>query len=481
MFATFLCEAKDTSRHKVRITVKNEDPKSTGQIMKVEFFEDYSFYGNWPVSKSYELRLTESQMQKKLEYFGQKGYIVISFSDSYGGTINGRPIFFQGGDDVKMILKNGRIVFEGPGSTKYNCQVGFYNVGISTRSTGFKGKLDSVYLSRYMEDFDAYTNDRLVVLDKYKSSLTANVYTILKSNIEYTTEQIRLSNLRTFFKNDLSKEEKEIIYFYLFKYTSECCTPLTGNVGVNSCSFFDYLLMREIVIVDLANYRKIITSKFRFLYDNILQHYSGTTRDRLLTSSILGQISFRDSTDFYRSNAFNLVQESFSKSALKSNMKLFSSGTPAFNFKLQDSTGHYIKMSDFRGKIVILDFYFNGCHGCANLAKGMDEVIHKFGSNPNVAFISISIDKKLEVFKNAVKSGKYTNAASVNLYTNGFGENHELIKHYQIQGYPFLLIVDPGGNILDSNPPYPNFGEGFTKKFINIIESELLKIGSGNS
>ncbi|MFX1707219.1 thioredoxin-like domain-containing protein [Chitinophaga sp. CC14] len=476
IFSALLCKASLGLPGEINLTIHNYDSIAVGQILKVEYFKEYSLYGNWPVSKYYECEMTFNTSVCHFKYLGESGYYRISFTDSYGGVINGRPFFVEAGDNVTMVLKGKKVTFTGPGSEKYTCQLAIFNVGINTRNYGYKGRIDSTYLAKYMVDLDQFTTDRMKILNQYKSKINNKVYKVIRNNIEYGTELARISNLRTFFLNDLSQQEKEAIFLFLSKYAGDKFITSSDDAKYNSNSYFDYLLMKEAVNVDLAIYRKKIGSKFAFLFHNIMNSYYGATRDRLLMSSILGDISYRDSTDYYRSVALKLVKDNFSKSTLKNSMKLFGVGTPAFNFKLQDSTGKYVRLTDFRGKIVILDFYFNGCHGCANLAKGMEEVIPYFKNNPNVVFVSISIDKKIDIFKNAIKSGKYTNESSVNLYTNGLGENHEIIRHYQIQGYPFLMIIDSVGNILESNPPYPNFGEGFTTKFIAIINAELKKI-----
>src|SRR5262249_45403243 len=41
-----------------------------------------------------------------------------------------------------------------------------------------------------------------------------------------------------------------------------------------------------------------------------------------------------------------------------------SARTTATDFTLEDSTGAAIKLSDFKGKVVVLDFWATWCHGC---------------------------------------------------------------------------------------------------------------------
>lgn len=458
------------------INIRNFDSNFIGQPIKVEYFKEYSTYGNWPITKNYDVVASDIDSPLKLSFSNGSGYIRFTLPDTYGKPFNGNTIYVENGDDVQMNIKNGQVRFDGAQSAGYNCQIEMYNIPFTTRNYGHRGKIDSSYLTIFMDDYSTFEKKRLDVLSRYKSTLSKNKFDIILTNIEYETELSCINMIKAAIDISESNNEKDCCYRFLKRYILKKKDGISQDALLSSNSYFDYLLLREVSILDLCIHKNGNINKFKSLFENITRNYQGTIKDRLITSTILGYISFRDSTDYFRKKALNIVKDSFCISVLKLNEKTFSIGMPAFDFELMDTSGRYVKLRDYRGKIVILDFFFNGCHGCVKLAKGMEEVISRFKNNPNLAFISISIDKKMEVFKEAVRSGKYTNKNSVNLYTNGLGENHELIEHYSIQGYPYLMIIDTSGKIVDSNPPYPSFGEGFTEKFIDVIDNELVKL-----
>ncbi|SFG87870.1 TlpA family protein disulfide reductase [Pedobacter insulae] len=142
-------------------------------------------------------------------------------------------------------------------------------------------------------------------------------------------------------------------------------------------------------------------------------------------------------------------------------------GAKAFPFSLKNEKKQTVNLSDFKGKVVLLDFMFFGCGGCAMMVPAMEEVEKNF-EGKDVVFISISIDPAFEKFKEGI--GKFNSKGGVHLYTNGKGYNHELIKHYAITGYPTLVLIDREGNLVNANAPR---ADAHQKELIAMIDKAL--------
>ncbi|MCJ0743290.1 SCO family protein [Pedobacter montanisoli] len=68
---------------------------------------------------------------------------------------------------------------------------------------------------------------------------------------------------------------------------------------------------------------------------------------------------------------------------------------PDFKFLNQDSV--YITQDDFKGKIYVTDFFFTSCSTiCPVMHRNLKEVYEKFKSNPEVMFLSHTIDFKYD-------------------------------------------------------------------------------------
>ena len=130
-----------------------------------------------------------------------------------------------------------------------------------------------------------------------------------------------------------------------------------------------------------------------------------------------------------------------------------------FPFELKDTLGRVVKAADFEGKALVMDFWFTGCKGCVQVAEALHkEVMPAFANDSNVVFLSVCLDVNFLQWKRSLRTGMYTNAEQVNLYTMGLGADHPLFRHYRFSGCPQLLIADRSGAVLSVSPALPVVG-----------------------
>ena len=130
-----------------------------------------------------------------------------------------------------------------------------------------------------------------------------------------------------------------------------------------------------------------------------------------------------------------------------------------------------IELSDFTGKVVVLDFYFTGCRACKVLAPIMEKLEYEF-KGKQVIFIAISIDRNKSTWLSSVNQNLYSSPLSLNLFTSGNGADDPVIKHYNINSYPTLILINKDGRI-GSNPQSPLMDEGRDlKKLINFYSAQ---------
>ena len=116
---------------------------------------------------------------------------------------------------------------------------------------------------------------------------------------------------------------------------------------------------------------------------------------------------------------------------------------PAYNFSLLDSGNVVHRLSSYKGKVVVMDFWFNGCGNCAVLTPKLKIVKDYFKNDTSVVFLSICSDD-LETFKKGVKSGKYTIPGEIDLYSER-GYKDPLYQKINFQGAPTLRLIDKSG------------------------------------
>jgi peroxiredoxin len=115
-------------------------------------------------------------------------------------------------------------------------------------------------------------------------------------------------------------------------------------------------------------------------------------------------------------------------------------GTPAPDFTLNDVRGETLSLSDFKGKVVVLDLMATWCAPCREEIKHLSALYEKYSIN--VAIITISVDPKFDtnetlkqlVGDNAIKWFVARDTANVN-------------RDYGVSVIPTLVIIDKNGYI----------------------------------
>ncbi|WP_346754695.1 TlpA family protein disulfide reductase [Splendidivirga corallicola] len=144
----------------------------------------------------------------------------------------------------------------------------------------------------------------------------------------------------------------------------------------------------------------------------------------------------------------------FYKDTLLSSYKYFEKlkpGSRAPDFTLQNEQGKEITLSDFRGKVVYIDFWGVGCGPCIVDIKNYVPKLHQKYQDREVAFVNICVDADEARWK---KSLERYQLHGTNLIAEGWTK-HPVCKSYNISGIPHYLIVDQNGNIIDNNAPRP--------------------------
>ena len=115
----------------------------------------------------------------------------------------------------------------------------------------------------------------------------------------------------------------------------------------------------------------------------------------------------------------------------------------AVDFALDDASGKRIKLSDQKGKVVLLNFWATWCHGCGTEIPWFIGFENKYKGR-GLAVVGVSMDD------DGWKSVKpYVEEQKMN-YTVVIG-NQELGKSYGLGSMPMTLLIDRNGKIAASH------------------------------
>ncbi len=117
---------------------------------------------------------------------------------------------------------------------------------------------------------------------------------------------------------------------------------------------------------------------------------------------------------------------------------LVAASKKAPDFTLYDIDNHAFNLSEFRGKVVILDFMATWCVPCNYMMKNLKEISDKY---PDIVIISIDVDSTESVEQLRNFKEKYNASWIFAIDTAGVG------KKYSVTGIPKTVIINPEGEI----------------------------------
>jgi peroxiredoxin len=132
------------------------------------------------------------------------------------------------------------------------------------------------------------------------------------------------------------------------------------------------------------------------------------------------------------------------RTALES-LKTTANGAMAPDFEQTDTLGHPVRLSSFRGKYVLLDFWASWCGPCRQENPNIVRVYNQF-KNKNFTIIGISLDKPGSGFAwlNAIKRDHlaWTQLSDLKFWNNA------VARLYYVQAIPKNFLIDPSGKII---------------------------------
>ncbi|MEO6852170.1 MAG: TlpA disulfide reductase family protein [Mucilaginibacter sp.] len=142
------------------------------------------------------------------------------------------------------------------------------------------------------------------------------------------------------------------------------------------------------------------------------------------------------------------LQESESARTLRNQLEALKAtaiGAMAPDFEQMDTLGHAVRLSSFRGKYVLLDFWASWCGPCRQENPNVVKVYNQF-KNKNFTIVGISLDRPGGGFDwmNAIRRDHldWTQLTDLKFWNNA------VAQLYFVQAIPKNFLIDPQGKII---------------------------------
>ncbi|WP_316778737.1 TlpA disulfide reductase family protein [Pedobacter antarcticus] len=440
-------------------------------------------------------KLKKGRFAFQIESVKTNAYIILSKDDLNG---NPMPILdmyrVQQGDQIHMKIHHKgklrfanradsgnpiydyQVQFSGRGSNKYQCRYhldslkkvyadDFHKLPGNKGVDNMPTILEMTQNAIKSEDYT--TIHQLKYLETYRSKIPQHIFALIKVDLISTNMNNELNFIGTTINQ--SYNETDINRVAEQFNTSKLVTlfnDIDKDTGINSIAFTTSTLEK-------LKKESVLFYKNKPVHQLITEKYNGQLRDKLITAYLIKEYSFFSNTEAQKilSDAKKIIKIPAYLTMLEALTNL-NVGSSLYPFELPDKNNKIVKLSDFRGKVLFIDFFYTGCSNCVGYYKKTISVTEEyFKNNPDVSFVTISIDGNKQQWLKSLKTDQYTSENAINLYTNGLGGTHPLIKQLKITGYPHPILIDREGKIY--NNTYKELGQNTPNDLIAIIKKAL--------
>jgi thiol-disulfide isomerase/thioredoxin len=364
--------------------------------------------------------------------------------------------------------------------------------GYGATATQYLFKQDSIgdkreYYKLGPPELLVYANNHTRLLDSLFNVVytpknnTDEYYDFFKKKIQLNNEFQRIDMLTYGIASDTTLTYKQSIDYINKNVKREILDDLykkdflisDAYVTMMNDGYYIYLLSlkkKSGVVLDNKRYR-INAAQI------ISENYKGEIKDRALYSQLHQAVEFARSFEelnLYKKefpqymallnkqsehDAINQLTQTKEEQLLKTQV-----GKPAPVFTASDKDGKKYAITDYKGKVVLLDLWASWCEPCRQETPFLKKIAEKYKNESRLAFISVAVLDKKPNWLNAMAQDKPT-------WLQLFDSENTVQSAYLANSIPKFIIIDKQGNIVSFDAPMPHLSTELEK----ILDQEIAR------
>jgi thiol-disulfide isomerase/thioredoxin len=373
----------------------------------------------------------------------------------------GGTYYLEAGDHIVLTEQDGNLSFSGKGAAKYQIREAFEKIDDEIYVPVNRDSKKEDY-QRFITRQDSGYRAKLAILKQARRSVSPVISQLFRADVTGLYLDMRsLKKLTAGLKYGVDYNSPSFMAAksdtaFFNHYPLSAYSPFYAGGLITNYRFVNYCCLDK--PFDLLT-----------AYHYFKMRYSGVLRDRLVAHLIYENKKSEEDLGWMAEDALTYVGTADLRRALAVVIANHKIGKPAYNFALSDTTGKVYRLSDFKDKVVLLDYWYNGCGGCRLVGPYLARIEKLFEGKP-VEFISITFQKG-EQWKKGIRSGDYMSAGVLNLSTEG-GKvtEHPALTSFDVTEFPTLIMIDKTGKLL-RNPIDPRLDGG--KDLTGLINEAL--------
>lgn len=176
------------------------------------------------------------------------------------------------------------------------------------------------------------------------------------------------------------------------------------------------------------------------------------------------RVLFQHNEEDDKNNIMRLVRLTDEMKQQMENRKNLLSGMTnqaARDFRLTDSTGKQWHLSELKGKIVVLNFWFTSCAPCIQEMPELNRLAKEY-KDKEVVFLGLTFNNQVQVDK-FLKNRKFE-------YTI-LSNSKEVDKQYKVTSWPTSMVIDTNGTIKFITNSSPKIHEDLKAVIDSLLKS----------
>jgi thiol-disulfide isomerase/thioredoxin len=231
--------------------------------------------------------------------------------------------------------------------------------------------------------------------------------------------------------------------------------------------YFVQFIPDNISKMDVSERKKIIGLEYIEAADSLL---TGEVKDIyksfIICRYIIDSGLYQLSEEIIHKQRINIIDDKYINylEGYLTDKATLSSGMRAPEFYLLNTNNEYTTLADYKGKVILLNFWFPGCTPCIKEIPFEKRLVDDF-NNKDFHLINICLFTTEESWRNAISK---LGMKGINLFAN---ENWQkkLIENYKISSYPHYTLIDNDGIIFSNSPKRPS--EGVSEDILNLLNN----------